>query len=429
MYSIDNCYNLEFKDNSGHKITINEKLLKELEEDDLSSFPDGTVLSNEITENYYYNLKFKDNSQLKIFKFPVNCKFLGSNGYIPLYSYEHLKKVLEILNFNCPFYYSAFYKQDIYIDINKIEQNYFYLETEIEIKDKKDDYSETIKKIFQDFKEIYKEENKSKCTYKFICPTFNNYLYNKFIINLSDKFDYIYTNNRKLLEGRILTFLEGKDSYLYPICGPHGTGKTITSLIIHKSFYLKGIKGIYLNLKYYANNRISWEEKIDVLIKECFFIINNEKELIDFYQEFVKLKDIDEAIVVIKNFIEKQDNIYMIIDQYKSNYNKNQILNKLKNIKIFLLSSINDFDVKNNLIFKYEEELQEEFSLQNKINIKKESGIIKYNYIENLVDKDYYENDKFKNMIKTKIKGYEKDEKKVEIEFKSIYNILKNFNF
>ena len=32
-------------------------------------------------------------------------------------------------------------------------------------------------------------------------------------------------------------------------------------------------------------------------------------------------------------------------------------------------------------------------------------------------------------MIKTKIKGYEKDEKKVEIEFKSIYNILKNFNF
>ena len=136
-----------------------------------------------------------------------------------------------------------------------------------------------------------------------------------------------------------------------------------------------------MNLKYYANNRISWEEKIDVLIKECFFIINNEKELIDFYQEFVKLKDIDEAIVVIKNFIEKQDNIYMIIDQYKSNYNKNQILNKLKNIKIFLLSSINDFDVKNNLIFKYEEELQEEFSLQNKINIKKESGIIKYNLL------------------------------------------------
>ena len=177
-----------------------------------------------------------------------------------------------------------------------------------------------------------------------------------------------------------------------------------------------------MNLKYYANNRISWEEKIDVLIKECFFIINNEKELIDFYQEFVKLKDIDEAIVVIKNFIEKQDNIYMIIDQYKSNYNKNQILNKLKNIKIFLLSSINDFDVKNNLIFKYEEELQEEFSLQNKINIKKESGIIKYNYIENLVDKDYYENDKFKNMNNKKIKGYEKDEKKVEIEFKSIYN-------
>ena len=44
-----------------------------------------------------------------------------------------------------------------------------------------------------------------------------------------------------------------------------GIGKTITSLFIHKSLFLKGIKGIYLNIKYYSNQMISWERKMETL--------------------------------------------------------------------------------------------------------------------------------------------------------------------
>ena len=427
MYSIDNSYCLEFKDNSGHKIIIKDKILKELENDDLSSFPEETALLNSLSENYAYHLKFKDESQLKIFKIPVNCEFLGSNGKIQLYSYEHLKKLLEALNYKCPFYFSNLLQRYIYIDINKINETHFHAEDSIEIIDKKSDYSVKIKNIFEKLKKIYKS---NEITYEYICPNYNTYFPNIYM-NLSDKFDYIYTNNRKQLEEKILLFLKEKDCNLYPVCGPHGTGKTITSLIIHKSLYLRDKKGIYLNFKFYSNSKIKWDTKLEVLTSECFYIINNEDDLLDLYSKFLKLKHIDDIILEIQQYIEKNNNnMFMIIDQYQKKYNMNNILDKLKKIKIFLLSSINDFDVKENLINKYEEELHQKFNSEIKKNINKKSKqTIKYIYLENLVDTKYYEQTKYKNMIKNKIKTYEKDENKIENEFESIYNILEKFNF
>ena len=427
MYSIDKSYGLEFRDNSGHQIKIKDKILEELENDDLSSFPEGTVLSDDPIENYAYNLDFKDGSQLKIFKIPVNCQFLGSNETIKLYSYEHLKKILEPLNYKSPFYFSNLLYKNMYLDINKIEETHFHAEVSIEIKDMLDDYSEKIKTIFEKLTKIYKT---NEITYEYICPKYNTYFPN-FYINLSDKFNYIYSNNRKQLEEKIRLFLEKKDCNLYPVCGPHGTGKTITSLIIHKTLYRKGIKGIYLNFKFYNNSNINWDTKLEVLAYECFYIINNEDELLDLYSKFIKLNHIYDIILEIQKYIENKNNIYMIIDQYQKKYNINNILEKLKNIKIFLLSSINDYDVKENLIITYEEELQQRFLLKNKINNKKNDSkiIIKYNYLENLVDTKYYEQTKYKNMIRNKINLYEKDENKIENEIKSIYNILKKFNF
>ncbi len=54
-----------------------------------------------------------------------------------------------------------------------------------------------------------------------------------------------------------LLILKESDSFLFPICGPHGTGKTVTALFIHKCLYLEGIKGVYLNLKYYSKDNVS----------------------------------------------------------------------------------------------------------------------------------------------------------------------------
>ena len=429
MYSLGEKYSLEFIHDKSDKIIINETLLKKLENEDLSSFPEETVFCEKINEKYIYNLILKDKTSIKILKNPVECKFSGCNEPIRLYSYEHLKKILEASNFNCPFYYSKFYRRDIYIDIKKIEQTKFYVERTIEIKDKQDDFKEKIKQIYKNLKKMYEDNNENQYTYEFICPNYNNYFSNIFVKNLSDKFDYICSTNRINLEEKLQIFLEkDNNSNLYPICGPHGTGKTITSLLIHKTLYLQGIKGVYLNFKFFSNNKIDWEEKINTLIKECYFIISTEEELIEFYRIFIKLQNIHDAILAIKNFIEKKEyKIYMIIDQYQNNYNMDNILNQLSNIKIFLISSINDFDVKQNLILKYEEE---EFNLQNKNNIKKDSNrIIKYIYIENLVNSKYYEQDKFKHMIKKKIRIYEKNEEKIEEEFKFIYNILEKLSF
>ena len=452
MYFIDQLYNLIFQDNSGNKIEINKKILKELDNDDLKSFPEGTKKVNNMSKTYLYELLFKDKSVLRIFKIPVDCKIKDLEPNINLFSNEHLKLVLEKSNYKCPLYFSSYSKKKVFIDINDIEKTQFFYDDYIEIKEDEEDYETKITKIFKESKEIYNNID-IQITYRYISLNYNNYFsnYHSFNQDLSENFDYFFSKNRRNLQGNIQHFLSNKNKCnkkigekennaknnndnpseeiienVYPVCGPHGTGKTITALFIHKSLLFQEIKGIYLNFKYYYNDNISWENKIETLIKECFFIVENKDELLKLYLNFVKLNDFYEVLLIIKEFIEKKSNsnIYMILDQYQNQYNKNNILDPLVKIKVFLLSSINDFDVKTNLIYKYEEELIE-CDLQ-KIRSNKR---IRYNYIENLIDQEYYEKDKYKNIIRNKIKKYAKDENNIEKELEYVYNILKKFDY
>ena len=447
MIEINDSFEFIYTDSLKNKITINEKMLKQLNENDLSSLPKETTFINKGFE--FFILLFKDNSKLTIFRDPVQCKIKDIDNNVSIYSFDHLKLILTKIIYKNPCYYSNFRKKTIKININKIEDTEIYLEEFIEIKEMEiEDYSSKINNIYKEIYEIYFNENKNKdeYTFKFISPNFNNY-FRYMNINISDKFHFIYAIKRKKLKSEVNEFLSNESEQtklIYPICGPHGTGKTISALTIHKLLYLQGIKGIYINLKYYLFNGKKWDDQLEVLIRECFFICNNEEELLYLYNELKEKNNIYEALVIIKTFISNKkinnENIYIILDQFQEKYNMNNLFDILSNAKIFLLSSINDLDVKKNLILKYEEIIKKKISEQkenqieqnnkNEQNNKKEqNNIIRYNYKESLIDKDYYNNPIFQNLIKNKIHININDDEKEKQEFQLVYYILKKFDF
>ena len=435
MFDIDDLYQLNYSLSSGKKIIFSDKILQKINDKDLSEFPEKTSLFLEGFE--YFILNFNDKEKLKIFRFPIKCKFKDLKEEIKIISDVHFKLILQKkLNekiYTNPYYYSKYSKKNININIDDIEKAQIFLDKYIEIKDKiKINNSSSINSIFDQCKSLYEIVNIDKYSYEFISLNFNSYFPNLKII-LKDEFFIIYTQNRAELGNRLANFLDKKESSsLYPICGPHGTGKTISALIIHKLLFRNGIRGLYLNLKYYSNEEIKLENKKEVLIKECFFICDNEQELLSLYDLIITKQNLHDLFYLISEFIKKKnkkndennnknaikensekksiniqvekkennnnnDNkIYIIIDQYQEVYNMNYLLNMFQDNKIFLLSSINDFDVKDNLIIKYEEVFQDEYNW-----IKDRKKNIKYNYIDNLID-DYYNRKDFQELIKKK---------------------------
>ena len=191
--------------------------------------------------------------------------------------------------------------------------------------------------------------------------------------NLSEEdynnFVYYDTNERKeFLE--CLTRLFGLKNYI-GICGPFGTGKTITLLkfLIQSDFY----RVFYLNLGTIENN--SSEELKNLLKYEAIKLfggnIFNEKEIFcsesekEIYKKIIgEIENFNDKniFVLLENIIKHlneiidQQKIYIIIDQYSSKYDeKNKSLKQLiksnvknKNIYFIISSSMNNEDIRNN---------------------------------------------------------------------------------
>ena len=57
--------------------------------------------------------------------------------------------------------------------------------------------------------------------------------------------------------------------------------------------------------------------------------------------------------------------------------------------------------MKNNIILSYEEDIKKDFNNENKIEDQSQLiNVIKYNYIDSFIDSNYYENDRYKELIK-----------------------------
>ena len=95
-----------------------------------------------------------------------------------------------------------------------------------------------------------------------------------------------------------------------------------------------------------------------------------------------------------------------------------------KNIKAILFSQINDFDIKDNIILRYEYEENNKI-----IELNKPKEIIRYNYIDDLIQNNYYKSENFKLLLANKIKIKIKDENKANEELQFVYYILGKFGF
>ena len=212
------------------------------------------------------------------------------------------------------------------------------------------------KNIYIKLKNLYKQVNSSytflnTIKLEILSPNYKKYLFNKSFNKIgTNEIPIFKSNSRDSLLVDIFRFLTNKQK-IYPICGPTGIGKTFTSLLIQKELFKENKKSIYINL---ANDEEISELKI-TLIKEFFFLDLEEEKYIE---ESSKILDktynnIWEIINDIDIYCNNNNIDYlMILDQYHKEKDRENMLSSLKTKKIFLSSSINDEDVKDNLFLK-----------------------------------------------------------------------------
>ena len=194
----------------------------------------------------------------------------------------------------------------------------------------------------------FKPKNLSKYFFKY-------FLYNK--ENNEDEFEYDYTENRKNFISSFLDVLiYTKDLHFFKFCGPSSTGKSTTLL----KFSRQHKKIIYLNLK--TINTLEKEnnfEHYNLIIYEFrklyFDTKDNENNFLLMLINDCQNKPATIIILKILNFI-KNENYIIIFDQFKKKYvNKadfEEIENLIKSskLKLIMCSSIDDKDVRKEVI-------------------------------------------------------------------------------
>ena len=194
--------------------------------------------------------------------------------------------------------------------------------------------------------DTFKPENLSKYFYDYILYTSKN-----------DTFEYDYTENRKKLYSFLEKLLCSNELNFFKFCGPTSTGKSTTLL----KFSRKYNNIIYLNLK------VIYHLELDNKTFDCYNLIiyefgrlefedDNEKEKFqDFLNKNCKSKPSMFIINEILNYIKDQDCI-IIFDQFKIKYisktyfNKIEELIKISSLKLILCSSINEKDIRDEVI-------------------------------------------------------------------------------
>lgn len=388
IYDIDTDLFLYLKVGN-EKLKITDKLINELNSYRLNKI-------SEIPKNIqnidfcFGKYQFKFNGKLvEILMSPINCFISKEKKNIKVYSNIHLKLLLEKIQYYKPYYINKVTNKKIYLDeneINKFDSPYL----DIFETNKSDDIIET---IYNNMEKLYVEPYRyGKSTYNYISLNFNKYF--GLNINLEDQFYYLFSTERNDVISRVKYFiLNASIDNIYAICGPYGIGKTVLSLYLQKLLYVQEKKkSLYINLKYYCDNRKNnnFNEIINTLISECFFLVSNRNDFLELYSILLKENvNIWLLIKKIKKFLENKNvnDYFLIIDQYKKSFDQSFYLyNISKDIKVFLLSSINDSDVKSNLIYY----LGKKFNNTKKfLNAEIERKMtIDYLYIQNLMKFD-----------------------------------------
>ena len=110
------------------------------------------------------------------------------------------------------------------------------------------------------------------------------------------------------MQKNIEEFMNNNNNFIYAVYGPYGIGKSLTSLIIQKSLYIKKYRSIYINLKFYSKSIISSDIKFQTLLSECFFLCKDKDEFESYHELLIqnKNKNIWFYLSIIYNLIKNK---------------------------------------------------------------------------------------------------------------------------
>ena len=314
-----------------------------------------------------------EQTNITFYIFSTDCFLEDEKINTIIYSLEHLKLIILKLNYDDPILFLVSENKIISLKQANLEDLEIYLEKNIIIKN---NYMSDgkMKNKFSEQKKLLEEYDNNKLkhifNYKMISYNIKNYLKSIKDEALKEPFYYIISKERYALEKSIINFLKNKKESIYPVVGPYGIGKSMTALIIQKNLAIKGIKSLYVNLKYYYQT-IPFINKLETLMDECFYLCSSEENFLS-YRKLFENKNYNDIWPYLKDIYDNltdYTNVLFILDQYKKSYDQHDNIFLFKKIHIFLLSSINDKDVKSNI-----EKL-----------LKKEDPKLKYHYLSHLI--------------------------------------------
>ena len=316
-------------------------------EENLQLYPG---LSYEV-ERPSFKLKFKYKKiEFNLFINGIKYNLLDKSINGVFYSFTHLQEILKKYNLKNPIYRQKSKNEFLSLENPEKIEKFNFLD-EIIIKEKKDD--EEYNKIYDSMNTIYNKDNlnifKKSIQLKLLSVNFNKYFSNNNIeINLDKQLPIFKSSSRFAIFYEVEELLKKKDK-IFAICGPFGIEKSFTSLILQKNLYLINKNTLYVNL---ANN-VEISNLKETLIKESFFLNLTKKKFVSLANKILnyKVNNIWDIISLIDNYCKEEKIDYLLIlDQYKSKRDPKGNLSLLKVNHIFLLSSINDKDVKENLV-------------------------------------------------------------------------------
>ena len=321
-------------------------------------------------------VKYKFKIEFDSFLRGINFNFIEKNVKGIFYSYKHLEELLKKYEYKNPFYCIG--DSTILNPLKNIREiKLFQVSKNITIYEKEEPeniidniYKEletnNENKIVQDKDEVIDINQ--------LTPNFKTYFVKESENMSKSKIPIYYSSNRYNIMVEIFGFInKDNQNKIYALCGPFGIGKSFTALLIQKILFFQKYPTIYVNL---ATNSTLDALKM-IIIKELFFLIFDKNKYIDYSKKILNenINNLWELIIKIDQFcLENNINYLLILDQYQSNKDQNKQIKNLKTSKIFLLSSINDTDVKDNLI--------------SQITGNNSENSINYKYIISLFDAD-----------------------------------------
>jgi len=331
-----------------------------------------------------YILKLKYNGyNFDLFMIGIKFTLIDKEINGVIYSIDHLKSILKKYEYKNPVYCQK--SKNNFEPLNepdKIENFNFFEEINIKENENMNKYND----IYDLFQKEYVKENldifSKSIKIKLLSMNYEKYFSNPNIAknDLDNQISIFKTTKRFKIFSEVTKFLNNKDK-IFAICGPFGIGKSFTSLLLQKQLFLSKYNTLYINL-------INQEEICNLketLIKETFFLNLNKQKFISLANDILisNVNSIWDIISLIDEYCDKENiNFLLILDQYRKDRDKNDNLNKLKVKNIFLLSSINDKDVKKNLFSQYKGKTDLNFKYIYYISFGI-NDLIKENYFDN----------------------------------------------